>query len=95
MGPVSRHPIGRTLTMLAVALLAAASTSAQAAPPPPGSDTDPYNPGIVYRTVYSRPASAAVVEFGAECPAGYRPFGGGAQVLGATNQVIIQRTEPV
>ncbi|WP_155372782.1 hypothetical protein [Catellatospora vulcania] len=96
MGSVSRHPIGRTLTaLLAAVLLAATSTSAQGAPPPPGSDTDPYNPGIVYRTVYSRPGSPGVVEFGAGCPTGYRPFGGGAQLLGATNQVFIQRTEPV
>ncbi|MEU8001032.1 hypothetical protein AB0B66_07710 [Catellatospora sp. NPDC049111] len=96
MGSVSRSTIRRTLTALvATALLAAATAPAQAAPPPPGSDTDPYNPGIIYRTVYSRPASASVVEFSAACPVGYRPYGGGAQILGATNQVLIQRTEPV
>lgn len=96
MGSVLRHQICRALTaLLAATLPAAAATTAQAAPPPPGSDTDPYNPGIIYRTVYSRPGSNSVVEMAVECPEGYRPFGGGAQLLGATNQVIIQRTEPV
>jgi hypothetical protein len=92
----SRRAAARALwaAVAALAVLAAA-VPAQGAPPPPGSDTDPHNPGLVYRTVYTRLASAQSAELDVACPAGHRPFGGSVEVLGATHQVIIQRSEPV
>jgi hypothetical protein len=81
--------------VVAVLVVAVAGVPAQAAPPPPGSDVDPHNPGLVYRKVTSRPSSSPSVTLHVACPENYRPFGGGVEVLGATNQVIILRSEPV
>jgi hypothetical protein len=81
--------------VVAVLVVAVAGVPAQAAPPPQGSDGDPYNPGLVYRTVSSRPSSSPSVTLQVGCPENYRPFGGGVEVLGATNQVIILRSQPV
>jgi len=81
--------------VVAVLVVAVAGVPAQAAPPPPGSDVDPYNPGLIYRTETSRPVSAPSTTVYVACPANYRPLGGGVELLGATNQVIIVRSEPV
>jgi hypothetical protein len=80
---------------VAVLVVAVAGGPAQAAPPPPGSDVDPHNPGLVYRTVTSRTSSSPSVTLHVGCPENYRPFGGGVEVLGATNQVIVLRSQPV
>lgn len=90
------HAAVRVLqAVVAVLLVAVAGIPAQAAPPPPGSDVDPHNPGLVYRTVISRPSSSPSTTLDVACPENYRPFGGGVEVLGATYQVMILRSEPV
>ncbi|WP_155374774.1 hypothetical protein [Catellatospora vulcania] len=88
---------GRRAATVVVATLAVlvAASPVGGAPPPPGPGGDPNNPGIVYRTVYSRPGSASVVEFSVACPDDTRPFGGGVDLIGATTQVIVHRAEPV
>lgn len=86
----------RTIPAAVAALLAAAAIApVQAGPPMPGGGGDSSNPGIVYRTVYSRPGSNATVEFSVACPDGMRPLGGGAQLIGATTEVLLQQAEPV
>lgn len=84
---------GRARVSVAAVLVTVLGTVTVAVPPV-AADLGGH-PGVIYRTTVSLAASPATLTVKATCPEGYRVLGGGGELLGATNQVFIQRAEPV